>query len=183
MKCKNYKNVTNNFINNNNHGCVKIYKDLSYYQYKNKKYYIDGKHVMYSFDENEDVFAIWLSNIIHKDIILLPKINYPERIKSADYRIGNKYYDLKTIYGNSNQVLYHKIRRSIGQANRFIFDIQSTCSLSLNDLEEQINKIFSSSRHDCVFVDMILLRYMDNLYVYKKLTAPGVKSPGQSVHT
>ena len=39
---------------------------------------------------------------------MLPKIDFPLGISTPDYRIGNGYYDLKSINGNSNQVIYQK---------------------------------------------------------------------------
>ena len=72
-------------------------------------------------------------------IYLLPRINIPENIRTADYLWNNEFWDLKEIKGNSNQVIYHSVCKNIEQSNNFIFDI-TLSKLELKDLLLQVKE-------------------------------------------
>ena len=65
---------------------------------------------------------------------MLPRVNYPEGIKTADYLFRGEYWDLKDINGKSKQALYHAIYKKNTQSNNFIFNILSE-ELSINELQ------------------------------------------------
>ena len=66
------------------------------------KYYVDGKYVIFDYNKKELEIATWLVNTFGKKIYLLPRINYPKNIKTADYLWNNEFWDLKEIQGSSN---------------------------------------------------------------------------------
>jgi hypothetical protein len=149
-----------------------MYKYNQVFTFKNKKYRLDNHHVKYRFSENEYEIAKWLSKRINKRITIIPDIEYPLGIKHADYRIGNRYFDLKTVYGNSKQIIYHKIRNQKEQANNFIFYISNKSLLKLSDIRKQINYLFKSTNPDRDWVDIIIIIYKKKTYIYKKPVTP-----------
>lgn len=165
-----YEDITEKWLGLklSNFPMIKKYEMNDYFNYKNKKYKYDGHFIKYSFDEGEEEFAKWLSKLTDKQITLMPKINYPLSVRVPDYRIGNKYYDLKTIYGNDKQIIYHKIRGNSNQSKRFIFDISEKSLLTLEELLQQLNKIFSSFNTDVNWVEMIGIRYNDKFMMFKR---------------
>lgn len=165
-----YIDITDKWLGSNecSFSEIKKYKVNNYFYYKGKKYKFDGHFIKYSFDEGEEKFAEWLSNLTDKQIILMPKINFPLNVKVPDYKIGNRYYDLKTIYGNDKQVIYHKIRGKKEQSKRFIFDISEDSLLTVDDLLIQLNKIFGSINEDMNWVEMVGIRYKDKFVMLKR---------------
>lgn len=147
---------------------VKMYKKGDSFYYRNNRYKFDGHFVKYSFDEGEDVFADWLSKITGKKITLMPKIEYPQSIKSVDFRIGNEYYDLKTVHGKDRQIIYHKIYGKKEQSKRFIFDIAEDSPLTMDDLISQANELFASNNEDRNWVEMIGIRYKKEFVMLKR---------------
>lgn len=83
-----------------------------YYEYEDKKYYPDGKNVIFDFSQKEYEIAVWLSKTFNESVIINPRINNPEGIKTSDYIFKNERWDLKTIIGNSNQVFYHAVYKN-----------------------------------------------------------------------
>ena len=165
-----YEDITNQWMGNvpSQPYKVKMYSKNETYMYKNHKYKFDGHYVKYMFDEGEDDFADWLSKLIDKKITLMPKIEYPQEIKSADFRIGNQYYDLKTVHGKDKQIIYHKIYGKKEQAKRFFFDIADDSSLTMDDLIKQANELFMSNKEDRNWVEMIGIRQKNKFIMLKR---------------
>lgn len=147
---------------------VKQYKLNDTYMYKGNKYKLDGHFVKYSFDEGEDVFAKWLSKLTKKKITLMPKIEYPQKISSPDFKINNIYYDLKTIHGKDKQAIYHKIYGKKEQARRFFFDIADDSSLTMDDLIKQANDLFRSDKEDRNWVEIVGIRKKNKIVILKR---------------
>lgn len=163
-----YKDITNKWLCHNPKNTIKEYKMNEVFTFRKNKYKVDNHHVKYDNRENEKEVAIWLVKRINKRITLIPEIEYPLGIKHPDYRIGNEYYDLKTIYGSSKQMIYHKIRHQKEQSISFILYIDKTCSLKLSDIKYQINSIFRSNLDDRNWVKTIIVIYKNELFVYTK---------------
>lgn len=64
-------------------------------------------------------------------------------IKTPDYMIGDKKFDLKEISGNGKNTLDSAIKKQEKQAENFIFDI-SKSEMSEKEAVNQIEKIFNS---------------------------------------
>ena len=112
-----------------------------YIEINGHKYVVDGIKVVLDPNKREIQTALWLSKKLNKKIELLPRILLPEYIKTSDYLINDKYWDLKTIVSNRNDAIRNRIRNQENQALNFIVDI-SKSKLTLKSAEKQINDIF-----------------------------------------
>ena len=119
------------------------------------KYYVDGKYVIFDYNKKELEIATWLVNTFGGTIYLLPRINVPENIKTADYLWNNEFWDLKEIKGSSNQVIYHAIYKNKLQCNNFILDITNS-KLNLKKSIILVNLLFQ--REDTKFVNKIIIK-------------------------
>lgn len=132
---ENYTDVTSEWIINakpNTH----IVKDRKYFEHSGIKYKVDNKNIVLDYSNNEKDVAIWLENTFGGEIYMLPRINKPDGIQTADYLFRGEYWDLKTINGKSNQVLFHSIYKKKTQSNNFIFNIISP-ELNINELQKK----------------------------------------------
>ena len=107
------------------------------------KYYVDGKNVVLDYTKSELEMAKWLVSTFGGKIYLLPRVNYPENIRTADYLWNNEFWDLKEVKGNSHIILDNTIKRNKSQSKNFIINISKT-NLYLNDIIYQINIIYNS---------------------------------------
>ena len=137
--------------------------EAKYVEKEGIKYFVDGKYVILDYSKKELEIANWLVNTFGGKIYLLPRINYPKKIKTADYLWNNEFWDLKEIVGNSKQVLYHSIFRNMSQSKNFIFDI-SFCKISLKEIKKQIADIFRRIND----LNIIILKKKDLFFIYKR---------------
>ena len=163
-----YIDITKEWTKGKKNRKIKQYQVGKRFIYRGNKYMIDNHLIVYQFDENEYNFALWLTKRIDKQITLIPKINFPKGIKTPDYRIGNTYFDLKTIHGSSKQIIYHKIYNNQRQAESFILNVTLDCKLSLKQIIKQINDIFSSNKDDQNWVKIIAIKYKGKFLILKK---------------
>lgn len=70
-------------------------------------------------------------------IYLIPKVNVPIRIKTADYLYKKEYWDLKTIYSNGKRTIDNQLKKSRDQASNFIIDI-SHSKMDVSDAIYQV---------------------------------------------
>ena len=117
-----------------------IGKDRKYFEHNGIKYKVDNKNIVLDYSDKEKEVAIWLENTFGGEIYMLPRINKPDGIQTADYLFRGEYWDLKTINGKSNQVLFHSIYKKKTQSNNFIFNIISP-ELNINELQKQIQSL------------------------------------------
>lgn len=164
IKEQNYIDVTNEWLINATPNSHKV-KDRNYFQHNGIKYYVDNKNVVLDYSKKEKEVAKWLENTFGGEIYMLPRINKPDGIKTADYLFRGEKWDLKTIKGNSNQVIYHSIRKNKKQSNNYIFDITNS-KLTLKEAKEQIDCLYK--RTDITFINQIILKQKNYYIVYKK---------------
>jgi len=151
---RSYKDVTKEWLESatpNSHQVL----DRNYFIYDGKKYIVDNKNVVLDYSKKEKEIAEWLENTFGGEIYMIPRVNYPEGIKTPDYLFKNEGWDLKTITGSGNQTLYHAIYKKSQQSNNFIFDI-STSNLSLEDAEKQIERLYD--RKDTDFLKKTIIK-------------------------
>lgn len=139
--------------------------DSKSYVHDGVRYVVDGKNVVLDYSEQEKNIAEWLESTFGGQLRMNPRINNPEGIKTSDYIFRKESWDLKTIQGNSNQVLYHAIRKKKSQSNNFIFDITKS-ELSINDAIKQIEKIYK--RPDSDFVKRIIIKKNQDFKIFLK---------------
>lgn len=159
-----YVDITKNWTNNSTPNSHKV-EDRQYFKKDGIKYQVDGKNVVLDYSNKEKVIAEWLENTFGGELYMLPRINNPEGIQTADYLFRNEYWDLKTISGKSKQGLYHSIYKKKTQSNNFIFEIISS-ELSINELQKQIYNLYN--RKDTEFLQKIILKKGNDIFVYKR---------------
>ena len=94
-----YTDVTKNWIENANPNSHRVLTS-GYFIFKQKKYKVDGKNVILDYSKKEKEVAEWLEDTFGGELYMLPRVNYPEGIKTADYLFRGEYWDLKEINGN-----------------------------------------------------------------------------------
>lgn len=151
------------------------YTEQKKYQIKKQKYFIcgdgtrynvDGRHVILDPTYKEIETANLLGNTLGGKIKIIPRINEPEGIKTPDYIINGKKFDLKEIKGNSKNSLYNALGKQRRQADNFIFDISNT-KISEEEAIMQIKGIYNSYHRkwiDCI----ILIKFNKILKIYKR---------------
>ena len=169
MHNKNYIDITKKWLGEKStNNSIKIYDIGDTFTFRCNKYKLDGKLVKYSLNNNEYEFAKWLSNKTNKKIHLVPKINIPENIQTPDYKIGNEYWDLKTLSANnnSNQPIFHIIQNKNKQACNFIVDA-SLSKHSINDLLKEIDNIIRDNK--LTWINKIAVKKDNDFCVIKKI--------------
>lgn len=163
----NYIDVTDEWICNAtpfSHGV----KDQNYFEHNGIKYYVDGKNVVLDYSKKEKEVALWLEATFGGEIYILPRINKPDGIKTADYLWNGEYWDLKEIKSNGKRVIDNRISNSKQQSQNFILDITDSL-LSDDNILEQIIKIFKSN--DRNWLNAFIVKKGNNLikvFVRKK---------------
>ena len=100
-----YVDITNEWIAKYGNASGVVAKS-KYFQSKNgKKYFVDGKKVIINPSKEELYIANWLTNIYKNVIYLLPRINIPEGISTADYFFADNYWDYKQINGDKKNTI------------------------------------------------------------------------------
>mgnify|MGYP007111630016 CR=1 FL=1 len=131
---------------------------------KSIEYKVDGKFVTFQHSEEEIHIAKVLSEKYAKKVYVLPKVNYPQGVKTHDYKIFDSDievpYDLKTSIGNSKNTLYDMISKKKEQSEDFIFDLSKT-KMSIDDAYSQINSIYKSKHTN--FVQIIVVMKDDKI--------------------
>lgn len=126
-----YTDVTNNWIENADPNSHKIL-DAEYFVFEKNKYKVDGKNVILDYSKKEKEVAEWLESTLGGELYMIPRINNPSGIQTADYLFKNEYWDLKEINGNGKNVFFHAVENHEKQSHNFIFDVTNS---SLTDLE------------------------------------------------
>lgn len=130
------------------------------------KYNVDGKKVILEPTDKEKEVANLLGEIYGGKVKIIPRINEPAGIKTPDYMIENRKYDLKEIYGNSKNTLYNAIAKKKEQSDNFIFDISNT-KMNIIEAINQIQGIYKSKHKDWVN-EIILIKNNQILKMYKR---------------
>lgn len=106
-------------------------------------YIVDGKSVTFDISNKELKIAAWLERKLGGSLFLLPKVNYPKGIQTADYLFRDEYWDLKEITGNGKHTIDSNIKAKKKQACNFIIDITNSKML-LSEANRQIKIILIS---------------------------------------
>ena len=156
---KNYEDVTKKWLEKatpNSHDIVM----RNYYIHNKVKYVVDGYNVVLKPSEKEVEIAQWLKEKLGGQISILPKINVPTNIQTADYLFRGQKFDLKSLTGQNNSLLYSRIRKSKGQSKNFIFDI--TCSpLTIHEIKRQVRSVYD--KDNLIWFDIIIIKKEENI--------------------
>lgn len=172
---KDYKNVTDNDTK---------YTDITYKTLKNGKqeyklteqqyfidksgvkHNIDGRNVKIKANEKERQVANLMGKTYGGEIKLIPVVLNPQGIKTPDYMVNDKKFDLKEIFGNTKNTLYNAINKKKEQSSNFIFDISST-KMKTIDAIKQIQGIYKSKHKDWIN-EIVLIKDNKVLKIYKR---------------
>ena len=148
------------------HGNAKKVKDLTEYEANGTVYKVDNKCVLLDHNQEEKEIANIFSEKYGKSVQLVPRILYPQNIRTPDYLIEGEKYDLKTPIGSGKNTIYDLVRKSKAQADNFIICLDNV-ALGMDDVELQIKTIYSS-RHTQSINEIILIKNGEILKVFKK---------------
>lgn len=164
-KNDNYTNITKEWLETakpNSHKVV----DRQCFEYDGIKYNVDNKNVVLDYSNKEKDVAEWLENTFGGEIYMIPRVNKPDGIMTADYLFRGEYWDLKTINGSGKRILEDSIKRKKRQSKNFIFDITNS-KIEKYNLFDQLKKIYSSKTTN--WVDKIIVKKdKDVSVVYKR---------------
>lgn len=159
----NYKDITNQYTTKKKY---QILKQTYFIDEEGVKYTVDGKHIVLEPTEQEVEVANLMGKIFGGKVALIPRINYPKKIKTPDYIINKEKYDLKTLTENNKNTIYNAIHKQKMQANNFIIDISKN-RMSQTDAEKQIENIYNS-RHTEWVKKILIIKDDKLLKVYER---------------
>ena len=139
--------------------------DRNYWVHNGEQYKVDGKSVVLDYSLKEKEVAKWVAASFGKKVQMVPRINYPTGIKTPDYLIDGKGYDLKEITGMGKNVVDGNLRKSGKQSKKFILDISKT-ALSQSEIISQIESIFKSDKRKVK--EIMLIKNNELIEVFKK---------------
>lgn len=129
-----------------------------FYIYNGTIFPVDGKHVHFEkgkkFDEIMEV-ANLLKKTLGGSIYLLPKVEIPEKVQTADLLFRGVKYDLKTLTGFSETILNTNIRNREKQAHNFLINI--TKSKVISEFEKEMYVIYKKDN----------MQWLENLFFIK----------------
>ena len=139
---------------------VKTNKGSVIYRYEYEKngitYHVDGRHVILKPSVREIHIANVLAVRYGKTVEVIPRVNFPQGIKTPDYIIDGATYDLKTIITNVEEAFYNSISKKKNQATNFILDI-STNSFSEDEILTRVLKVYTST-HTKFVEKMVIIK-------------------------
>lgn len=120
------------------------------------KYRVDGKNVILDYSKKEKEVAEWLESTFGGELYMLPKVNNPSGIQTADYLFKNEYWDLKEINGNGKNIFFHAVEKHEKQSHNFIFDVSNSI-LSIDEIDARINLLYKLPK----------LKWLDKIIIKK----------------
>lgn len=160
-----YIDVTNDWLEQatpNSHKVV----DADYFFDGKTRYMVDGKNVVLDYNKKEKDVAEWLEQTLGGEIKMLPRVNNPKEVQTADYLFRKEKFDLKEVTGVGKRAVDSAIKRKKTQSPNFIIDITDN-KLSEKELIEQVKKIYKTSGRE--WVDKIIVKKDDKLIaIYKR---------------
>lgn len=120
-------------------------------------YRVDGRNVQLSYSPHEKEIAELLEREVGGELKMLPKVNDPQGVKTADYLFHGKEYDLKTLEKKAKSGgnrIFNPIKKARAQAKNFIIDV-TRAELSEEVIASQVEKIFWSN--NTLFVDELVI--------------------------
>lgn len=160
-----YLDITEKTLNNGSQK-YKLKEQLYYVDEEGNRYNVDDKYVILNPTEREKEVANMLGSLYGGKIKIIPRINEPKNIKTPDYIVKNKRYDLKQISGNGKYVIQGNLKGKQKQADNFVIDITKS-KMSTDEAIRQIKNIYNS-KHFLWLDRIILLKDKDFLKIYKR---------------
>lgn len=158
-----YEDITNNILSKEDKK-FEVKEQQYFVSEDGKKYNIDGKNVKIKANEKERQVAELLGKAYGGQVNLVPVVLNPQGIKTPDYILNGKKYDLKEPTGSSKTTIYDLFKHKSKQADNFIIDIHKS-GLDREECIKQSENIFYSRHRK--WIDTIIL--MDNNEIFKIL--------------
>lgn len=127
---------------------------------------VDNKYVILKPTEREKEVANMLGELYGGRIKIIPRVNEPKNIKTPDYIVKNRRYDLKQISGNGKYVIQGNLKGKQKQADNFVIDITKS-EMSIDEAIRQIENIYNS-KHFLWLDRIILLKDKEFLKIFKR---------------
>lgn len=160
-----YEDITNNVLTKTRKE-YELQEQQYFIDEKGNKYIVDDKYVVLKPTEREKEVANMLGQLYGGTIKIIPRVNEPSGIKTPDYMVRNKKYDLKQIKGSGKYVIQGNIKDKQKQADNFIIDITKS-ELNEEEAIKQIQSIYNSKRY--LWVDrLMLIKNKEFLKIYKR---------------
>lgn len=160
-----YLDITEKTLNNGNQK-YKLKEQQYYVDEEGNRYNVDGKYVILNPTEREEEVANMLGSLYGGKIKIIPRINEPKNIKTPDYIVKNKRYDLKQISGSGKYVIQGNLKGKQKQADNFVIDITKS-KMSTDEAIRQVENIYNS-KHFLWLDRIILLKDKEFLKIYKR---------------
>lgn len=109
------------------------------------KYIVDGHKVVSDHTASEFKAANWLSRKTGKQVKILPRVNFPKKINTPDFLVGDEPWDLKEMTGSGKGVIDGNSKKAKKQTPNIIFDALRS-DLSDEELLRQLEEVFESGR-------------------------------------
>lgn len=158
-----YKDITKKYSTNKKY---ELKKQMYFITENGIKYNVNGKHIILEPTEREIEVAHLMGKILGGKVNIIPRINYPKKIKTPDYIINKEKYDLKTLTENNSNTIYNTIHKQKRQADNFIIDISKN-GMSQSEAKRQIEIIYNS-RHTKWVKKIILIKDDKILKIYNR---------------
>lgn len=162
---KQYIDITEEIIKKDKQN-FKLIEQQYYIDENGNQYNVDGKYILLEPTEREKEVANMLGGLYGGNIKIIPRINEPKGIKTPDYIVKNKRYDLKQIKGNGKYVIQGNLKGKQKQADNFIIDITKS-EINIEEAIKQIENIYSS-KHFLWLDRIVLLKGKELLKIYKR---------------
>lgn len=162
---KQYIDITEEIIKKDKQN-FKLIEQQYYIDENGNQYNVDGKYILLEPTEREKEVANMLGELYGGNIKIIPRINEPKGIKTPDYIVKNKRYDLKQIKGNGKYVIQGNLKGKQKQADNFIIDITKS-EINIEEAIKQIENIYSS-KHFLWLDRIVLLKGKELLKIYKR---------------
>lgn len=162
---KQYIDITEELIKKDKQN-FKLIEQQYYIDESGNRYNVDGKYILLEPTEREKEVANMLGELYGGNIKIIPRINEPKGIKTPDYIVKNKRYDLKQIKGNGKYVIQGNLKGKQKQADNFIIDITKS-GINIEEAVKQIENIYSS-KHFLWLDRIVLLKDKELLKIYKR---------------
>ncbi len=142
-------------------------QEQNFIEVDGKKYFVDGRNVVYKHNNRELEVAKLLQQTFGGKVEILPNVNFPQGIKSADYIFRGEKINLKRITSRRmNDCVKTAIRDSKKQAHNFIID-NTLQTVGDDIILKQINEIYEMGKFS--WVNMIYVLKDDKfIRIYKR---------------
>lgn len=164
---KRYHDITGNWYPDavpNSHSV----QDLQSVTVDGVTYQVDGHHVKLKYSKNEKEIAELLEREVGGEIYMVPKVEFPQRVRTPDYLFNGSYYDLKTLktVPPGKNPIFNPAKKCSGQTRKIIYDV-TIPNLDPEVILSQVEKVFTDT--ETQFVDeIVIIRDRTIEKVYKR---------------